>query len=92
MTTKHSPLSALKAQADRIAATLKAAERGEKIDVRFSEKIDAARSKDSFKIGIVMDDKLIMIEMPWETIRGTSEVGLSEYIIKQMRESRDAVN
>jgi hypothetical protein len=92
MTTKHSPLSALKAQADKIAATLKAADRGEKIDVRFAEKIDAARGKDVFKVGIVMDDKVIMIDMPWATIRSASEAGLSEYIVRQMREARDAVN
>lgn len=92
MTTKHSPLSALKAQADKIAATLKAAERGEKIDVRFAEKIDAARAKESFKVGIVMDDKIIIVEMPLATIRSTSEAGLSEYIVRQMREARDAVN
>ena len=92
MTTKHSPLSVLKAQADKIAATIKAAERGEKIDVRFAEKIDAARAKPSIKFGVVMDDKIITIDMPWATIRTTSEAGLSEYIVRQMREARDAVN
>ena len=49
MTTARSPLSQLKAQAAKIAATLKAAERGEKIDVRFAEKIEAARAKETFK-------------------------------------------
>ncbi len=88
MTTKHSPLGALKAQADKIAVTLKAAERGDKIDARFAEKIEAARSKESFKVGIVMDDKVIVIEMPWATIRGTDEAGLAEWIIKQMQETR----
>ena len=92
MTTKHSPLSALKAQADKIATTLKAAERGEKIDVRFAEKIDTARGTDSFKFGIVMDDKIITIEMPWATIRSTNEAGLAEYVLRQMREARDVVN
>lgn len=92
MTTKNSPLRVLKAQADKIAAIIKAAERGEKIDVRFAEKIEAAREKDSFKVGIVMDDKVITIEMPWAIIRSTSEVGLAEYILNQMREARDAVN
>ena len=91
MTTSHSPLSQLKAQADKIAATLKAAERGEQIDVRFAEKIKAARSKDSFKVGIVMDDKVITIEIPWATIRGTNEAGLAGYILNQMREARDTV-
>jgi hypothetical protein len=92
MTTARSPLSQLKAQADKIAATLKAAERGEKIDVRFAEKIEAARSKESFKFGIVMDDKVITIEMPWATIRGTNEVGLAQYILDQMRESRETAH
>jgi hypothetical protein len=91
MTTGRSPLRQLKAQADKIAATLKAAERGEKIDVRFAAKIEAARAKDSFKIGIVMDDKVITIEMPWATIRSTNEAGIAEYILNQMREARETL-
>lgn len=91
MTTKHSPISALKAQADKIAAMLKAAERGEKIDVRFAEKVAATRAKENFNIGIVMDDKIITIDMPWFTIRNSSEAELSEYLVRQMREARDTV-
>jgi hypothetical protein len=89
MTTKHSPLSALRTQADKIAAIIKAAERGEKVDAQFTERIEAARGKESFKVGIAMDDKIITIEMPWATIRSTSEIGLAEYILNQMREARD---
>ena len=89
MTTKHSPLNALKAQADKIAAMLKAAERGDKIDVRFAEKIAAARAKGSFKVGIVMDDKVITMELPWSVIRAYAEASLSEYIVNQMREAND---
>lgn len=92
MTTSQSPLRVLKAQADKCASMLKAAERGEKIDVRFGEKIAAARSNPSFKFGIAMDDKVITIDMPWTLINSTSEVGLSEYILKQMRGNRDAVH
>ena len=44
------------------------------------------------KIGIVMNDKVVTIEMPWATIRITSEAGLSEYVVRQMRESRNAAN
>jgi hypothetical protein len=91
MTTKHSPLRVLKAQADKIAAMIASAERGEPIDVLFAEKIEAARAKDSVMFGILMDDKFITIELPWETIRTTGEVGLSEYIVQQMREARDTV-
>lgn len=90
MTTKNSPLKILKAQADNMASLIKAAERGEKIDVRFAEKISAARDKESFKFGIVMDDKAITIDMPWDMVRTTSEAGLSEYIVKQMQEARDS--
>lgn len=89
MSTARSPLRVLKAQADKIAAMLKAAARGESIDVKFAEKIAAARDKESVKVGVVMDDKLITIDMPWATIRGTSEVGISIWILQQMRESRE---
>ncbi len=92
MTTRHSPLRVLKAQADKIAQTLKAAERGEAIDLRLAEKIADARAKESFKIGIVMDDKVITIDLPWENIKSTSEAGLSEYVVRLMREARDAPN
>lgn len=92
MTTAHSPLRVLKAQADNIAKMLKMAERGEKIDVRFAEKLDAARGKDALKFAVVMDDKIISIEMPWATIRATSEVGIAEFILKQMREAREPVH
>ena len=88
MTTKHSPLHLLKAQADKIAAMIKAAERGERIGVRFAEKIAAARAKPSLKIGVVMDDKVFTLDLPWTTIRGTSEAGLAEYVVNLMREAR----
>lgn len=92
MTTKHSPLRQLRAQADKIAAMLKAAERGEKIDVRFAQKIDEARAKPAFKAGIVMDDKVLTIEMPWTLIRDTSEAALAQYIVDQMREASDVAH
>ncbi len=92
MTTKKSPKRVLKQQADKIAATLKAAERGDKIDAKFAAKIAEARTKPMFKTGIAMDDKIITIEMPWETIRNTTTAGLSQYIMDQMREVRRSVN
>lgn len=88
MTTKSSPLHVLKAQADRIAATLKAAERGDRIDARFAAKIAEARTRDTFKVGVVMDDKIITLDLPWATIRGTTEPGLAEYILNMMRERK----
>ena len=92
MTTKHSPPYVLKAQADKIAATLKAAEQGEKIDVRFAQKVEVARRADSITVGVVMDDKVIRLVLPWSVIRATSEAGLSEYILRQMQEARDVAN
>ncbi|TPJ70480.1 MULTISPECIES: hypothetical protein [unclassified Mesorhizobium] len=92
MTTSQSPLRVLKAQADKIAAVLKAAERGDHVGAEFAGNIAAAREKPSFKTGIVMDDKVVTIDMPWATIKASSEVGLSEYILKQMRGSREATH
>ncbi|MEW4459477.1 hypothetical protein AB1K42_15400 [Roseibium algicola] len=92
MTTKYSPLRVLKSQADGVAKMLKAAERGEEIDARFADKIADARSRETLKFAVMMDDKIITIEMPWAKIQSTSETGLSEYILKQMRESRESVN
>lgn len=91
MTTAKSPLRVLQAQADNIAKMLKAAERGEPIDVRFAEKIAEARQREAFKVGVVMDDKVITIEMSWDVVRETSEVGLAEYILNLMRETRQTV-
>jgi hypothetical protein len=48
--------------------------------------------KDAVTFGVVMDDKIIKIEMEWATIRATSEAGISEYILNQMRDSRDPIN
>jgi len=91
MTTSHSPLRALKAQADNIAKIVKAISRGENPIEDRGGKLAAARNRDSVKFVVVMDDKVITIDMPWATIRGTSEVGIAEYILKHMRGARDAV-
>ncbi len=85
MTTKHSSLRRLKAQADEIAATLKAIERGE------VKAKDGARERPSITFGVGMDDKVLKVEMSWDTIRATSEAGISEYLLKHMREQRATV-
>lgn len=89
MTTAKSPLRALKAQADKIAKIIKAAERGEKVDFQFEQQLISARSKEGFVVGVVMDDKVLKINLPWATIRETSEVGLAAFILKHMREDRE---
>lgn len=90
MTTSRSPLRVLKAQADRIAKMLKQAERGELVDP--TGKVAAALERETFKTVVVMDDKVLTIELPWSTIRETSEAGISEFILKQMREDRRAAH
>ena len=91
MTTKESPLRVLKSQAERIAKSLAAFERGEAIDVRFAERLKAARDKEIVKIGIVMDDKIITLDMPWTVIKSSGEVAMTEYLLNMMRESRNTV-
>lgn len=93
MTTSQSPLRVLKAQADKIAKTVKAIERGEKVEGDDPlGKIEASKVRGIFNFAVVMDDKIISLEMAWATISAHSEVGLAEYILKLMRGSREAVN
>lgn len=85
MTTSHSPLRVLQAQANTIAATLKAAERGEgNADV-----MAKARATGKAIIGIVMDDKIVTLTIPFETIKTSSEVALAAYVLKHMKGQRD---
>jgi len=88
MTTPQSPLRVLKAQADMIAKTIKAIERGEPVNDP-GGKIAASRATGVFKPGIVMDDKVITIEITWAQISETSEVALAEYILKLMKGARE---
>lgn len=91
MTTARSPLRVLKGQADHIAKLVKAIERGENPTEDRGGKLAAARGRDSVTFGVVMDDKVLKIEMSWATIRDTSEVGISEFILREMRGARDVV-
>ena len=74
MTTKNSPIEKLRAQADKIAATLKNA-------------CTQPQPKETCKAGVVMDDKILTIEMTWKTIRETSHAALAEYVLNQMTEA-----
>jgi hypothetical protein len=85
MTTSKSPLSKLKAQADKIAKTMKAVERGERVAADPAGKIAAALARGMVKFGILMDDKIITVEMPTAVIRESSEAAISEWVINYMR-------
>ena len=92
MTTKNSPLHKLKAQADKIAAVMKAVERGEKVAADPAGKIAAALARGEVKFGIVMDDKVITVTLPCATIRESDEAGISEWILAHMRELQNNPN
>lgn len=91
MTTKSSPLRVLRAQAKKIAAAIKAAERGEPVPATFAQKLAEARDKETVSVGIIMDDKVVKLDLSWATIRSTSEAGLAEYVLGLMRETRRIV-
>lgn len=92
MTTRQSSIKRLKAQADSMARILVAAERGEKIDTPFAEKIIAARQGPSVIFAVAMDDKIIKLELAWDMIRDSGRAGVADYILDLMREKRRALN
>jgi len=91
MSTKNSPLRVIRTEAASIAYNLKALERGERPNNYMAEKLEAARSKPVIKIGLIMDDKVITIEISWDKIRGTSEAAMTEYIMGLMLETRNTI-
>lgn len=91
MTTKNSPLSALRKQADYFAKTFKAMERGEPPSAMSLAKLAEARLKPTVKTAVVMDDKTIIIEIAWSLIAETSEAALSEYVLGLMQERAEAL-
>ena len=85
MSTSKSPAWKLRREADNMAKIIKAVERGEKVAADPAGKMAAALARGSVKFGIVMDDKVITIEMPTATIRKHTEPELSAWIIEYMR-------
>lgn len=79
MTTAQSPVAKLKAQADEIARRLKQGVRGE---------LSSFPKKDRIKFGVVMDDKVLTVEMAWDAIVEADEGSLSEMILREMQEKR----
>jgi len=91
MTTAQSSPVILRAQADRMAEVLKAAERREVIRrLPYIQRLVDARDKPTVTFAVAMDDKILKIEMAWETIRDTTKEGLAEFILGKMREDRHA--
>jgi hypothetical protein len=94
VSTSNSPLHKLQAEARRCAKHLKEMASGKTVSRAFDPagKIAAAQAAESLTFGVVMDDKVIKITMTWVTIRETSEDGLVEYIVEQMRGGKTVVN
>lgn len=92
MTTSHSPLRVLKHQADTVAKTLKAIDRGETVATDSGGKIAASREKGEVTFGVVMDDKVLKVTMQWSTIRAASEAAISEFILDYMRGARETAH
>jgi len=90
MTTSGTPLAALRAQADTIAAGLKSMERGTAHDP--DGKIAIARAKATITFGIVQDDKVIKVTIDWERIRTSDEAGIAEWIVGYMSGESKAVH
>lgn len=89
MTTKNSPIAELRNIANNIAVMMKKAERREYPKTPNVEKLIHAREHNpGMNSGIVMDDKVITIEIPWPMIAAYSEHELTEYIITLMREEK----
>jgi hypothetical protein len=74
MTTADSSLAALQEQAGAIAEKLKA-----------MAPAHVERGAEDIKFGIVMDDKIVKIEMSWDMINRNSEAELTDFILKYMQ-------
>ncbi len=82
MTTASSRKRVLRRQAKQIVAVLKLAERR---DPRAPAKMLEARDRESVKAAVAMDDKIIILEVPWKTIAETSDIELQDFIVEQMQ-------
>lgn len=89
MSTGNSPLSKLKREADEIAKSLKMVERGEFLPSDPLGRIAASKKTGVFRLGMVMDDKTIFVDITWKQIKETSEVALATWILKQTKNVRD---
>jgi len=85
MTTSNTPPKILRMQSDRIAHLMKEIEAGRSVDDDVGGKIAASKASGIFKPAIAMDDKLILIEIPWNTVHNLSEAELSAFIFDLMQ-------
>lgn len=93
MSTSQSPLRQLQAEADRIAAMLKRFERRDFTGIDDpAHKLARAVAAGRLKVGIVMDDKVVTLEIPLPTIAEHSEASLAAYVLRLMKGTRERVH
>lgn len=93
MTTSKSPPDVIRAQAHRIAETLKKVADGGIINVSDPNgKLKASLEKGVVDFGIVMDDKIVKIEIPWETVRVHTQQSLCDWIFRLMSDIHKNAN
>lgn len=92
MTTAKSPPQQIRAQAHKIAETLKRAAAGERIANDPLGKIEASKARGYVDFAIVMDDKIVKIQVPWGTIEALELPLLCDFIFDQMSEAKHAAN
>lgn len=92
MSTKNSPPHKLRAEANKIAKILTDAARGKFVNSQMRREYEAAKAKGTFRAGIVMDDKIITIDIPTADLPNYTRKGLAEYIFNQMAETQNTAH
>jgi len=85
MSTSQSPRRKLKAEASKMARILKDVAAGKSVVEDVGGKLAASLARGTAKVAIMMDDKIIAIEMEWDAVRATGQIALAEVIFKKMR-------
>lgn len=85
MTTSRSPIEDLRRQAETTAKILKLASTGARMPNDRGGRIAAAQASDRITFAVVMDDKVLQVEMLWSVIRASDEAAIAELILDAMR-------
>lgn len=92
MTTVKSPPHQLRAQAHKIAESLKALAAGNATVNDPLGKIEASKARGYIDFAIVMDDKVLKIEIPWTKISELTQPMLCDFIFDLMSEGKHVAN
>lgn len=90
MTNQRTGLRELQRRADKMAAKLKAWERGD-VASDVSGQIAAWRARNVVAFSVPVDADAVTFEMPWAAIAEASEAELAFFILKGVRDTRDGV-